>query len=121
MRHGRSLSVIGLMLALASAGDALTVNNTVFAPSPTTQTASADFSFVDPTTLQIVLIETTPSGDSAIVGDLAILTAIAFKLPDTAVIASSGHSAVIAAGSATVGFATARTAGQAFAGRARRS
>lgn len=112
MRQAGLIWALTLVLGVARAGDALTINYTVFVPSPTTQTAAADFIFLDPTTLEITLSETTPTGDSAIVGDLAILTAIAFKLPDSAVIASSGHSAVIAAGSATVGFATARTAGQ---------
>lgn len=112
MRLAGHLCALALVLSLAPAVEALTIDYTVFAPAPTTQTASADFSFLNPTTLQIVLTETTPDGDSAITGSLAILSAIAFKLPDSAVIASSGHSAVIAAGSATVGFGTARTAGQ---------
>jgi hypothetical protein len=112
MRHAGPLCALALALLAAPPIGALTISYTVFAPAPTPQTATADFSFVDSTTLQIVLTETTPAGDSAISGSLAILTAIAFKLPGTSVIASSGHSAVIAAGSATLGFATARTAGQ---------
>jgi hypothetical protein len=100
-------------LAFALPGEALTINYSVDIPSPTGQTASADFSFVNATTLQIVLTETTPPGDSTATAGSAILTAIAFKLPDTAVIATSGgHSAVIAIGSGTVSFATSRSAGQ---------
>ncbi len=106
------------VLAFAVPGQALTVLYSVTVPSPTGQTASADYSFVNATTLQIILTETTPAGDSSITGALAILAGLGFKLPDAAVIAgtgasgSGGHTAVIAAGSATVGFGTTRSAGQ---------
>lgn len=106
------------VLAFALPGEALTINYSVDIPSPTGQTASADFTFTSATTLEIVLTETTLPGDSTVTAGSAILAAIAFKLPDTAVIAgtgttgSGGHTAVIAAGSATVNFATARSAGQ---------
>jgi hypothetical protein len=59
----------------------------------TGQTATAEFSFVpgfstDPTRLQIILTETTPAEASKLTGSNAILTAIGFRLPDSAVIAS---------------------------------
>ena len=106
------------VLAFAVPGEALTVNYSVDIPAPTGQTASADFTFVNATTLQIILTETTPAGDSTATAGYAILAAIGFKLPDTAVIAgtgatgSGGHTAVIGPTSTTVGFATARSAGQ---------
>jgi hypothetical protein len=108
------LRALALAVAIGSAvpAAALTIDYAVTVPSPTGQTASADFSFLNATTVRIELSETTPAGDSAITGSLAVLAAIAFKLPDAVVIASSGHSAVIGASSATAGFATARGAGQ---------
>jgi hypothetical protein len=89
----------------------VTVTYEVFTPSPTAQSATADFSFDNATTLRIVLAETTPAGDFATTGSLAVLAALGFKLPDAVVIAASGHAVVVAPGSASVGFATARAAG----------
>ena len=92
--RARDCCSIGVaVLAFALPGEALTVNYSVDIPSPTGQTASADFSFVNATTLQIILTETTPAGDSTVTAGSAILAAIAFKLPDTAVIAGTGDGA----------------------------
>lgn len=96
--------ILAINIETAQPAGAVTIDYFVFVPSPTGQTATADFSFVDSTTLRIALAETTPAGDSALEGSLAILTAIAFKLPDAVVITGSGHSVVIAAGSESVGF-----------------
>jgi hypothetical protein len=62
---------------------------------------------VNGTTLQIVLTETTPAdapGNPEPVGATAILTAVGFHLPGTAVLVLTGSTAVIGAGSASVGF-----------------
>jgi hypothetical protein len=102
--HFYALAAVATALGFSLPGEALTINYAVDIPSPTGQTASADFTFVDATTLQIVLTETTLPGDSTATAGSAILAAIAFKLPGTAVIAGSGHTAVIALGSESVNF-----------------
>jgi len=70
--------------------------------------ASADFSFINAITLQIILSETTPTPTSSITGSDAILTSIGFLLPDAAVVASSGSfadgSVTINVGSQSEGF-----------------
>jgi hypothetical protein len=68
----------------------------------TGQTATAEFSFDDATTLRIILTETTPVSVTLPTAADGILTSVGFLLPDSAVIV--GGSATIAAGSSSVGF-----------------
>ena len=95
----------GMLLLLLTASLIVRFSNpagatVIFYGAPTGQTATADFTFIDPTTatdptsLQILLTETTPSAASDLTGADAILTAIGFRLQD---------SVVIAAGAVTVG------------------
>jgi len=70
---------------------------------PTGQTATAVFDFTESGQLKIILTETTPIGNSTLVGDVAILTSVGFRLPGSAVIASGG-TVTISLGSASEGF-----------------
>ncbi len=58
--------------------------------APTGQTATANFSFITGTSLEIILSETTPAAVSTLTGAGAILTSIGFLLPDDAVIVLPG-------------------------------
>lgn len=75
--------------------------------APTGQTASAQFSFLNGSTLQIILTETTSAAtltSAGLSGAGAILTTIGFQLPNGANLSSG--SATIASGSSTAGFST---------------
>ncbi len=67
----------------------------------TGQSARAGFEFLDGTTLQISLFETTPAGASGLTGGSAILTSLGFLLPRVQII---GGSAGLMPGSTTAGF-----------------
>jgi hypothetical protein len=69
----------------------------------TGQTATADFSFIDGNTLQIVLSETTPVAASSLTGAAAILTSIGFDLPGTVQLVASTGVVTISPGSVSVG------------------
>jgi len=92
------------LIGISSTADALPMSYS----ATTGQTASADFSFINAITLQIILSETTPAATSSITGSDAILTSIGFLLPDAAVVASSGSfadgSVTINVGSQSEGF-----------------
>ena len=73
--------------------------------APTTgQTASADFSFINATQLQIILTETTPTATFSLTGAPAILTSLGFLLPDSTVINPASSTVTIYTGSASFGF-----------------
>lgn len=67
----------------------------------TGQSARAGFEFLDGSTLQISLFETTPSGASGLTGGSAILTSLGFLLPRVQI---TGGSASLTPGSMTAGF-----------------
>ena len=67
----------------------------------TGQSARAGFEFLDATTLQISLFETTPAGASDLTGGSAILTSLGFLLPRVQI---TGGSASLMPGSTTAGF-----------------
>jgi hypothetical protein len=101
---------VALVLGISSVSSAEMINYLV--PS-TGQTATAEFSFITgytPTTLQIILTETTAPGASSLTADAAILTGIGFLLPDSVVIATGGgntsypNRAYVGSSSQSVGF-----------------
>ena len=67
----------------------------------TGQSARAGFEFLDGSTLQISLLETTPAGTSGLTGGSAILTSLGFLLPRVQIM---GGSVDLAPGSTTAGF-----------------
>ena len=67
----------------------------------TGQSARAGFQFLNASTLQISLSETTPAGASSLTGGSAILTSLGFLLPRVQI---AGGSVSLAPGSATAGF-----------------
>jgi len=69
--------------------------------APTGQTATADYSFISGTQLQIILTETTPTALN-ISGGAAILTSVGFNLPTGVNI--TGGTVTINSGSTSVGF-----------------
>jgi len=80
----------------------------IYYSTPTGQTATADFTFIDPTLstdptrLQIILTETTAAEASNVTGSNAILTAIGFRLPDSVVIGAG--TVIVGPESTSVGF-----------------
>ncbi len=92
--------VVAIIFGLSGVSTALTINYL----APTGQTASADFSFVSPTQLQIILTETTPAAVSSLTGAGAILTGIGFLLPGATQIFPAGSTVVINTGSSSAGF-----------------
>jgi len=104
-----ALAAVVLLLGIAGRSDAVTIDYAVTIPTATGQTASADFIFLSPTTLQITLRETTPAGASSLTGSPAVLTGLGFHLPGSAAIVrhaddGTDSTVTIAAGSASVGF-----------------
>jgi hypothetical protein len=67
----------------------------------TGQSARAGFEFLNGSTLQISLSETTPGGASSLTGGSAILTSLGFLLPRVQI---AGGSVSLASGSTTAGF-----------------
>jgi hypothetical protein len=93
-------TALALVIGLCGTAGAVPVS---YLASSTGQTATADFSFISATQLQIIVTETTPA--AAFTGDAAasILTGIGFHLPDAVVIVLPG-TVTISAGSSSVGF-----------------
>ena len=91
---------VTILFGLFGVSSGLTLNYL----ASTGQTASADFSFISATQLQIILTETTPA--ATFTGDSAggILTSIGFLLPDSTVINPFGSTVTIYTGSASFGF-----------------
>jgi PEP-CTERM motif-containing protein len=82
--------------------------------APSHQTATADYSFIDGTHLQIILTETTPAADFTGVGAAAILTGVGFLLPGTVEITNG--TATVNTGSTSVGFSPGCSSAQCGAG-----
>jgi hypothetical protein len=91
---------VTIFFVLFSVSSALTINFL----AQTGQTATADFSFINATQLQIILTETTPT--ATFTGDAAggILTGIGFLLPGTTEIVPAGSTVFINTGSSSAGF-----------------
>ncbi len=107
MRRAVSIACLtaALVVGMSETGsaDPITINYL----APTGQTATAQFSFLNGSTLQIILTETTSAAtltSAGLSGAGAILTSIGFQLP-SGVNISSG-SVTIASGSSTAGFST---------------
>ena len=101
--HSRSsflaLAASALLAATQAHAVPVTVNYNV---AGTGQTASASFEFVNGSSLQIMLAETTPASASGLNGGSAILTSVGFLLPRVQIV---GGSVTVAPGSASAGFA----------------
>ncbi len=69
---------------------------------PSGLSATADFTLLTPTTLKIVLINTSTGAPAGFDGSDALLTSIAFSLPGS--IDITGGTAVITSGSTAIGF-----------------
>jgi hypothetical protein len=97
-----------VFLAAAVAGALLTATSARAVPvfvdydvAATGQSARAGFEFLNASTLQISLSETTPAGASSLTGGSAILTSLGFLLPRVQI---AGGSVSLAPGSTTAGF-----------------
>lgn len=97
---GTLFAIIGACMALPSSAQAALVT---YLAAATSQTATADYSFVDGDTLQIILTETTPLANP-VAGAAAVLTSVGFDLPGTAELVAAGSTVVINVGSVSVGF-----------------
>jgi hypothetical protein len=96
--HTRVLFAAALLAATAARAAPIFVDYDVAA---TGQSARAGFEFLDASTLQISLAETTAAGASSLTGGNAILTSLGFLLPRVQI--ASG-SVSVAPGSTTAGF-----------------
>ncbi|HEY7641550.1 MAG TPA: hypothetical protein VH814_17610 [Steroidobacteraceae bacterium] len=99
-------AVAGALLAATAAHAVPVVVD--YSVAGTGQTARAGFEFVNGSTLQITLAETTAAGTSGLTGGSAILTNLGFLLPRVQIV---GGSVTVAPGSAGAGFASNPGAG----------
>jgi len=106
MRRARISAVVVIAVAsslLASRQSAATPVVVHYSIVESGQTATVGFEFLNDSTLQIAVSETTPAGASALTGGNAILTRVGFTLPGVQI---AGGSVKIDSGSASVGFTT---------------
>ena len=100
--HNRVLFAAAVAGALLAATSARAVPVFVdYNVAATGQSARAGFEFLNASTLQISLSETTPAGASSLTGGGAILTSLGFLLPRVQI---AGGSVSLAPGSTTAGF-----------------